>query len=111
MVRMRTIRLFASSLTIALLLVSASPALAKEQSHVSVGLQNTGVDPDAAGRLRSRLQEDGAVLSLKLKRLDAGRAYTMQVNGIDRVSFTADPRGRATLIFEEPRRRAVARLP
>lgn len=77
----------------------AAPLGASDSAGIKLPLQNTGVDPDAAGTLSAQIKPFGSVMSLALANLTPGGSYIVQCGDTPEASFNADPRGRAKVVF------------
>jgi hypothetical protein len=76
-------------------------AVHADGSKVSTVLTNTGIDPDASGKVALSLKDGKSRLDVKLKSLDAGTTYTLLVDGFPWTSFQPE-KGKATLRFSSP---------
>jgi len=98
-----TIRFVRRALPIlALSLLVAAPALAKEESKIKAAFENTGVEPDAKGSLRLKLDDEKASLDVKLDKLAEDAGYRMLADGVEKASFDTDGSGKAKLEFITP---------
>ena len=82
------------------LLALASPlAFAVESSFIRGPLENTGVDADASGTVRSYFKHSKVKLCANLQGLTADAAYTFTVDGETEAEFSATADGTASLVF------------
>jgi hypothetical protein len=82
------------------LLAIAAPALhAAELSLIRGPLENTGVDADASGTVRSIFKGNYAALWANLRGLTPDTAYQLTVDGNVEADFTADSSGAACVDF------------
>lgn len=82
--------------------VLAAPALAgaSESSAITLTLQNTGVDPDATGRVVSSLKSSSSVFGVIVSKLDANKTYAVQIGGVVEGEFVTDKKGNGKLSFK-----------
>ena len=82
------------------LLAIAAPALhAVELSLIRGPLENTGIDPDASGSVRSIFKPNYAALWANLRGLTPSGAYQLTVDGNVEADFTANESGAACVDF------------
>jgi hypothetical protein len=93
--------LVVSALALALLLPAAM-ASAKEESKSKAKFENTGVEPDARGTLKLKMQKDSARLDVKLKGLMPDREYSLRADDVDQLFFDTNDRGKAKLELRAP---------
>lgn len=88
----------------------AVAAAAADSSVVKLTLQNTGLDPDAAGVVLATLKSKVSTMSVKATGLTPGHNYTVQVGDIPEAILTADTLGKARATFRTPPRSGAAAL-
>jgi hypothetical protein len=82
------------------LLTLACPMVhAIELSFIRGPLENTGVDLDASGTVRSQFKNDYAKMFAELSGLTPDAVYQFTVDGISEAEFTADADGSAVVEF------------
>lgn len=89
-------------LVILALVVGSAPALAKESSKIKLRLDNVsgGLDADAKGWVKVRLDESRALLHVKVKRLEPSTEYVITFNGLEFARFTTQGNGHANEKFD-----------
>jgi hypothetical protein len=90
----------AAAASLALLL--GGPIQAKELSDVKTPLENLGVDPDARGKVRLRLQENRATFQVKVRRLDPSAVYELRRDSVPVGEIATDGAGAANVVFRAP---------
>lgn len=88
------------ALPMAALLAIPSLAGASESSAITLTLQNTGMDPDATGRVVSSLKSSSSVFGVVVSKLDANRTYAVQIGDVVEGEFTTDKKGSGKLSFK-----------
>ncbi len=84
----------------AAMLVAPALAGASESSAITLALQNTGVDPDATGRVVSSLKSSSSIFGVIVSRLDANKTYAVQIGGVVEGEFSTDKKGGGRLSFK-----------
>jgi hypothetical protein len=98
---MNVLRLL-QSIAVAVALIGLAPAAVHaDGSKVATVLTNTGVDPDASGKVALKLQDGKSRLDVKLRSLDPSTLYTLSVDGLPWTTFQPD-KGSARLRFAAP---------
>lgn len=88
------------ALPMAAVLVAPDLAGASESSAITLTLQNTGVDPDATGRVVSSLKSSSSVFGVIVSKLDANKSYAVQIGGVVEGEFVTDKKGNGKLSFK-----------
>jgi len=78
---------------------TALSALATDSSVIRLTLQNTGVDPDAAGSLLSVLKSKSSVVRISASKLTPGQSYVLTVGDSTEAMLVADKKGRVSATF------------
>ncbi len=89
-------------LAVGILAAFTGPLWAANSALIQSPLVNTGVDPDAAGRVHCSLTEKRSELLLSVSKLTAGAAYQIEVGGIVEGTFRANKSGAANVRFRGP---------
>jgi hypothetical protein len=92
----RFAKTFLAAATFAACGLSAS---AVELSLIRTAMENTGVDSDAAGSLRSNFTPGNVELRASLSGLTPGAVYHLNVDAVTQADVTADSRGRSEVRF------------
>jgi len=82
-----------------------STAVHADGSRVATALTNTGVDPEASGKVLLKLKDGRSRLDVRLRSLEPAATYTLSVDGLPWATFQP-ARGRARLRFASPSKRA-----
>ena len=90
------------SLAFGLLAAFTGPLWAANSSLIQSPLANTGVDPDAAGRVHCSLTEKSSELIVSVSKLTANTGYQIEVGGILEGTFTTNRSGAANVRFRAP---------
>lgn len=80
--------------TVCIFLAPPADAGSKERSRLRAAMENTGLEPDASGKVSAKMRPDRALLKVKLRELRARSDYELRVNDELLADFETDKNGR-----------------
>lgn len=87
-------------LPFAVLIAASALGHSSDSSSISLPLQNTGIDADAAGKVAISLRSSSSVLGVTVSKLDANRAYAVQIGAIVEGQILTDKKGSGRISFK-----------
>lgn len=87
-------------LPFAVLLAASAHGHSSDSSSISLPLQNTGIDADADGKVAISLRSSSSVFGVTVSKLDANRAYAVQIGTIVQGQILTDKKGSGRISFK-----------